>query len=334
MSEAFTATGKFVEKEELTLGDIFCAAKRIRGTVLKTPLRQSPQLSQLCGVSVHLKLEMLQDTGSFKVRGATNKIGVLSDEQKSKGVIAFSTGNHGRAVAYVAGREKVPATVCISQRVPVYRVEAMRALGAEIVQQGESQDDAYRHALRLQRERGLTMIDPFDDPWIICGQGTIGLEILCELPEVDTVVVPLSGGGLIAGIALAVKTAKPDIRVIGVSMAAAPAMHASLRAGRPVEIEEKDSLADALLGGIGLENRYTFEMVQRLVDDVVLVSEEEIAAGMRFALKQEKLVVEGAAAVGIAALIGKKITLSGSHTAVVLSGGNADISELTRIAAG
>jgi threonine dehydratase len=316
-----------------TLGDIFEAAKRIRGVALKTPLRYAYALSELASASIFLKLEMLQETGSFKVRGAMNKINMLSKAEKARGVIAFSTGNHGRAVAYVAQREKIPAVVCVSARVPAYRVEAMRQLGAEVVQHGNSQDAAFEHALQLQKERGLTMIEPFDDPDIISGQGTIGLEILGVLPEVNTVIVPLSGGGLIAGIALAVKTAKPKTRIIGVSMDVAPAMHASVKAGRPIEIEEKDSLADALLGGIGLENKYTFRIVNEWVDEIILVSEQEIADGMRFALEQEKLVVEGAAAVGLSALIGAKCSVAGESVAVVLSGGNEDAALLARITA-
>jgi threonine dehydratase len=313
-----------MQQDLITLSQIYGAAKRIRGIVLKTPLRYSGPLSKYAAGDAYLKLESLQPTGSFKVRGATNKIRVLTDAQKASGVIAFSTGNHGRAVAHVAGLNKVPATICVSRRVPAYRIEAIRELGAEVVQRGASQDEAYRHAMKLKAERGLTMIEPFDDPWVICGQGTIGLEILQDLPEVDTVIVPLSGGGLIGGIALALKTANPAIRVIGVSMAVAPAMYQSLKAGRPVEIEEKDSLADALLGGIGLENKFTFALVRQLVDEVLLVSEEEIAAGMRFAIEQEKLVVEGAAAVGIAALITGKCTAPGRSAVVVLSGCNAD----------
>ncbi|GAB6063419.1 hydroxyectoine utilization dehydratase EutB [Deferrisoma palaeochoriense] len=307
-----------------TLKDVFIARKRVHGIARKTPLIASRELSRLAGRPVMLKLENLQETGSFKVRGAASKLLALSGEERKRGVIAFSTGNHGRAVAFVAQKLGIRATVCLSNRVPEYRVDAMRALGAEVVQHGASQDEAYRKALEVQRDRGLTMVAPFDDPWVIAGQGTIGLEILEGAPEVDTVVIPISGGGLAAGVALVMKRANPAIRVIGVSMEVAPAMYRSLQAGKPVEIEEKDSLADALLGGIALDNRYTFRMVRDLVDDMVLVSEEEIAAGMFHALDRERQVVEGAGAVGIAALLRCKIPDLGRCVVVVVSGGNIE----------
>jgi len=293
----------------------------------------SHQLSRYTGSNVHLKLENMQKTGSFKVRGAANKLLSLSEEERHRGVIAFSTGNHGRAVAYVARQLGINAVICLSKRVPQYRVNAMKQLGAEVVQYGKSQDEAYKHALSLQKKRGLTMINPFDDPFIIAGQGTIGLEILEDLPSVDTVIVPVSGGGLIAGIALAVKSADPTIRVIGVSMDCAPAMYQSLKAGKPVEVEEKDSLADALLGGISLDNQYSFRMVQECVDDLILVSEEEIAEGMFFVFDRHHLVTEGAAVVGISAILSDKLSGSkGNNVVVLLSGGNVDIQLLTGIA--
>lgn len=316
----------------ISFREIYLARKRIRKIVRKTPLIYSSDLSAHTGASVYLKLESLQETGSFKVRGAANKLFSLDEQKKKQGVIAFSTGNHGRAVAYVAQKLGVDAVICLSNRVPSYRVEAMKRLGAEIAQYGISQDEAYEHALQLQKERDLTMINPFDDPLIIAGQGTIGIEILEDLPAVDTVIVPVSGGGLIAGIALAIKSASQAIRVVGVSMDCAPAMFHSIQAGKPIEVEEKDSLADALLGGIGLENEYTFSMVRKFVDDLVLVSEEEIAEGMFFAFDTQRLMVEGAAAVGISALLKRKISGLGKNVVVVLSGGNVDTQLLTKIA--
>jgi threonine dehydratase len=318
---------------DITLKDIFEAQRRIAPIALKTPLTFSEILSEHTGKDIYLKLENLQTTGSFKIRGAANALLSLSPEQKKRGVITFSTGNHGRAVAYVARKLGLKAVICLSNRVPQYRLDAMRKLGAEVVQHGESQDEAYDHALELQKKQRLTMIQAFDDPLIIAGQGTIGLEILEDLPGVDTVVVPLSGGGLIAGIALAMKTADPNIRIVGVSMEVAPAMYHCIQAAKPVEIEEKDSLADALLGGIGLDNQYTFPLVQKLVDDIILVTEDEIAEGLFFTFEQQRLVIEGAAAVGIAMLIGGKDNSIGRHTAVVLSGSNVDTALLSRIAA-
>ena len=313
--------------------DFYLAKKRISSLVRKTPLIKSVALSAKTGSSVYLKLENLQKTGSFKIRGASNKLFSLGGDEKRCGVIAFSTGNHGHAVSYVARQMGVPAVICLSDRVPTYRVDAMKQLGAEVVQRGSSQDEAYAHALQIQKERKLTMIEPFDDPLIISGQGTIGIEILEDAPYIDTVVIPLSGGGLISGIAFALKKVDPGIRVIGVSMDCASAMYHSIQAGTPIEIEEKDSLADALLGGVRMDNQYTFPMVRDLVDDIILVSEEEIADGMFFAFDTQHLVVEGAGAVGISAFLSKKlITDFGETVVVLLSGGNVDVSLLTQIA--
>ncbi len=318
--------------DEITLRDIYQARQRLHGRIARTELVEAPGFCRGAG-DVRLKLENLQKTGSFKVRGALNSLLSLSAQEKERGVIAFSTGNHGRAVAWGARQLGIRATICLSERVPEYRVAAMRALGARVVRHGASQDEAYDHALRLEKAHGLTMIKPFDDSRVIAGQGTIALEILEEFAQVDTVVVPLSGGGLIAGIALVLKAAHPSIRVVGVSMAVAPAMYHCIQAGQPVEIEERDSLADALLGGIGLDNRYTFALVRDLVDDIVLVSEEEIADGMFFALDRHRLVVEGSGAVGLAAALHAKLPNAGKHMAIVVSGGNVDPRLLTRIAA-
>ena len=233
-------------------------------------------------------------------------------DERSRGVITVSTGNHGKAVAYVARKLGVPATICVPEQVLAHKVAAMRGLGADVVTHGLSQDEAEAHAAELSRERGLVWVSAFDDPLIIAGQGTIGLEILEDLPDVDTVVVPLSGGGLISGIALAIKSASAAIRTTGVSMERGPAMVMSLRAGRPVPVVEEPTLADSLMGGIGLENRYTFAMVQRYVDDVVLVSEQEIAAAMAHAVRAEHTVVEGGGAVGIAALSAGKVERLGA----------------------
>lgn len=318
----------------LTLQDIFCARKTIAPLVSKTPLIQSAPLSERADVAVHLKLELLQKTGAFKVRGAANKILSLSSDEQQRGVVTVSTGNHGRAVAYVAGQLDLDAAVCLSERVPNNKVEALRQLNAELVIQGQSQDEAEVQARRIQKERGATLIPPFDDPLIIAGQGTIGLELLADLPEIDTVLVPLSGGGLIAGIALALKSANPNIRVIGISMERAPVMYQSLQAGRPVQLPEESTLADSLQGGVGLENQHTFRMVQQYVDELILLSEAEIAAGMAFAFFEHHLVLEGAGAVGIAALLHNKASNLGQNVAVVLSGGNVDIKSFLNVVQG
>ena len=329
-------------RDNVTLQDIYQARQRIASIVRKTPLIYSAELAELTGAKTYLKLESLQETGSFKIRGATNKILCLTAQEpvvsssnpKARGVITVSTGNHGRAVAYVAQQLGLKAVICLSRAVPSNKVAALERLGAEVVVHGQSYDEATAYATRLQDERSLTWVDPFDDPFIIAGQGTIGLELLEALPTIDTAIVPLSGGGLISGVALALKSAAPQIRVIGVSMTRAPVMYHSLRAGRPIKMEEKETLADALAGGLGANNRHTFQMVQSYVDDTLLVSEGEIAAGMAFALEQHRLVVEGGGAVGIAALLHHKVQLPGQHVAVVVSGSNVDLAALIKIVQG
>jgi threonine dehydratase len=318
--------------EPITPQQIQEAQARIDGMAHATPLIRSEPLSEMSEADVYLKLELLQPVGAFKIRGAANKILNLTPEEKERGVVTVSTGNHGRAVAYVARATGIPATVCLSRLVPQNKVDALRALDAEVIVHGQSQDEAEERANQLVERRGLTMVHPFDDPLVIAGQGTIGLELLQDLPDLDTALVPLSGGGLIAGIALALKSANPDIRVIGVSMERAPVMVRSLAAGKPVQMPDEPTLADSLQGGIGLENQYTFRMVRELVDGVVLVSEAEIAAAMAFALHEHHLVVEGAGAVGIAALQGGKVRVRGEKVALILSGGNVDIAQLLQIA--
>jgi len=303
------------------LDRIIQAQDRIAGRVLRTPLTLSSSLSAQCGAPVHLKLESHQPTGSFKLRGATNAVLSLSDEARRRGLVTASTGNHGRALAHAARAEGVRAVVCMSALVPANKVDAVKALGAEVRIVGRSQDDAQEEVERLVREEGLTSIPPFDHADVIAGQGTVGLEIAEARPETELVLVPLSGGGLAAGVAAAVKGKLPQARVIGISMARGAAMHESLRAGKPVQVEELETLADSLGGGIGLANRYTFAMCRDLLDDVVLLSEEEIAEGIRHAFRVEGEVVEGAGAVGIAALLAKKIPVSGP-TVVVVSGRN------------
>lgn len=316
----------------VTLRDIYRARQRIAAVVTRTPVISSPLLSERVGVSVYLKAESLQKTGSFKIRGAANKMLSLTTEEQARGVITVSSGNHGRAVAFVAHQLGINATICMSTRVPRNKLEAIKHLGAEVVVTGDSYEEAEIHTLALQEERGLTMVDPFDDPLVIAGQGTIGLELLEDLPEVDTVIVPLSGGGLISGVALALKSASPSIRVIGVTMDRAPVMYHSLRAGAPIEMEEEDTIADALVGNIGVNNKYTFRIVQEYVDDTVLVSDEEIAAAMAFALEKHHLVVEGGGAVGVAALLHQRAGGLGQNVVVVVSGSNVSLPLLLNIA--
>lgn len=309
---------------KVTLAEIEAARDRIAGRVLRTPTVPSPSLTALIGVPVHLKLEQRQTTGAFKLRGATNALLQLGDERRRRGVATASTGNHGRAVAHAAKALGVRCVVCMSELVRANKVDAVRALGAEVRIVGRSQDDAQVEVDRLVEVDGLVEVPPFDDPAIIAGQGTIGLEMVEDVPDVATVLVPLSGGGLASGIAAAVKGRKPGTRVIGVSMELGAAMALSLRAGRPVMVEELPTLADSLGGGIGMANRWTFEMVRDLIDEVVLLSEAEIAAGIRHAYAEEREIVEGGAAVGIAALLAGKVRPSGPTIALV-SGRNIDM---------
>ncbi|HZD57478.1 MAG TPA: hydroxyectoine utilization dehydratase EutB [Anaerolineales bacterium] len=316
---------------DITLQDIYRARRRIAPIASKTPLLESPAISSAVGASVFLKPELLQQTGSFKIRGAANKILSLSAAERELGVITASTGNHGRAVAYVAHQLGVQATVCLSEAVPENKVAALRNLGADVVIHGHSQDDSFRKAQELRQKQGLVFVPPFDDGLIIAGQGTIGLELIEDLPDVETVLVPVSGGGLISGIAKALKSASPEIMVIGVSMERSPVMYHSLRAGKPLEMEEKHTLADSLRGGIGLDNRHTFSMLQKYVDGIVLVSEEQIAAAMSLVFYEHHFVLEGAGAVGIAALLSEKAKISGKKVVVLLSGGNVDLPTFLQI---
>lgn len=307
----------------VTLADIKRAAARIFGRVTRTPLVYSGSLSERTGQPVHLKLETRQPIGAFKLRGAMNAILSLDDAARKRGLVTASTGNHGRAVAYAARELGVPATICMSSLVPANKVEAIRAVGAEIRIIGTSQDDAQVEAERLTESRGLTPIPPFDDADVVAGQGTIGLEIVEDLPDFATVLVPLSGGGLAGGVAVAIKALKPQARVIGISMERGAAMHAAIAAGKPVAIREEETLADSLGGGIGLSNHVTFTLCRDLLDDIVLLTEDEIAEGIRHAARQEDMTVEGAGAVGIAAILANKIAVSGP-AALIISGGNID----------
>jgi threonine dehydratase len=315
---------------DLTMRDIYSARARIAPLVRKTPLVTSPELAELTGSEIALKLENLQETGSFKPRGAANKVLSLEPEARQRGVITVSSGNHGRALAYVAQRLGLRAVVCLYEKVPANKRDATRKLGAEVVVKGSTYEEANEEAYRRVEKEGLEMIHPYDDPVVIAGQGTIGLELLEEFPDLDTVVIPLSGGGLLGGIAFALKSADPKIHVVGVMMERGPAMVESLRAGRIVDIVEEPTLADALAGNLP-PNQYTFELVQKTVDEAVLVSEEEIAAAMAFALERHHLVVEGSGAVGIAALMSGKIQHLGKHVAVVISGANVDMPLLLRV---
>jgi len=308
----------------LTLADVYRARRRIEGRALRTPLVESPALSMVARAPVYLKLETIQPTGSFKLRGATNALVRLA-ESGCKRVVTASTGNHGRAVAHAARALGIEAAVCMSSLVPSNKVEAVRALGAQAHIVGKSQDDAQHEAQRLVREEGYAYVPPFDHLDVIAGQGTIGLEIAEDLPDVAHIVVPLSGGGLFAGIAFASKQINRDVRLTGVTMDRGAAMHASLAAGKPVLVDEVESLADSLGGGIGLDNTHTFSLTRELIDEVLLLDENTIRRGIVHAYEHERLVIEGAAAVGIAALLAGKLPAKSGPIVLIITGANIDM---------
>ncbi|QJQ95800.1 MULTISPECIES: hydroxyectoine utilization dehydratase EutB [Halomonadaceae] len=313
----------------VTLAAIFEARKRIAGQVRRTPLVRSQALSARFEGEVFLKLETLQPTGAFKLRGATNMIAALIQrpefDKLVRGVTTASTGNHGRAVAFAAARLGVPATICLSNLVPRNKVAAIEALGATVKLVGRSQDEAFGEVERLVREQGMISIPPFDDALIAAGQGTIGLELLEDEPDLDQVIVALSGGGLLGGIGAALKAIRPQTRITGVSLTQGAAMWESLCTGSPVEVEEVESLGDSLGGGIGLANRCSLALVREMMDDHHQVSERAIACAMVDILEHEKLLVEGAAAVGLAALVEHAIDIRGQKVALILSGNGVSL---------
>ena len=326
-----TFTKQIKEFKKMDIRHVWEARKRISPIINRTPIIHSSILSEKIGRNVYLKLENVHEVGAFKVRGAANKILSLNEEEKKRGVATFSTGNHGMAVAYIAKKLGIDAVVCISNRVPKAKVDSLKRLGAQIEIVGDSQDDAGVRCYELEKEKGLTVIEPFDDPHVIAGQGTIGLELLEDLPHLTDVIVPLSGGGLLSGIGLALKSNDKNIRVTGVSMEKSAVMYESLNAGRPVTLEESETLADSLLGGIGLDNQYTFQMVQQYMDDVLLIPEDEIAHSMAFMMDKHRIIIEGAAATGIAAVLGYKIPPQEGDLAVIITGHNVDLSVLQTI---
>lgn len=318
--------------EPPTLADVMAARQTIAGIADETPILQSSFLSQAAGQPFFLKLESLQPIGAFKLRGAVNAVAHLPESVE--GVTCCSTGNHGRGVAYAAKKAGIEAVICMSNLVPETKREGIRSLGATVRIVGQSQDDAQRESERLAREEGLFEISPFDNPHVIAGQGAIGLEILEAVPDLSCLLVPLSGGGLAAGVGLAAKSTNPKINLIGLSMDRGAAMHASLQAGHPVEVTEYASLADSLGGGIGLSNQLSFPMCRDLLDDVILVTEEEIQHALQVLYFEERLIAEGACVVGIAALLSGKLPPLTGPTATIITGRNVDMTQFTQVVTG
>ena len=313
----------------ISLDRIIEAHKKIAPYVNYTPLIYSNFLSQ--NRTVKLKLESLQITGSFKLRGAMNKLLSLSEEQKTRGVIAVSTGNHGKGVAYASSLLGIKSTIYMSSMVPQYRKEAIESLGAKVEIIGSNSDEADLHAREVSKKENIILIHPFDDEDIIAGQGTVGLEMLKEFPEVDTVIIPTSGGGLIGGIALALKLQKPSVKVIAVSMERGPSMYESLKHGKPVDVEELETLADCLGGSIGLDNKYTFNIAKEIIDDFVLVDEDKIAEGIRLNFLEHRLVTEGAAATSVMVAKDNLSSHLGKNIICLICGGNIESKLFTKI---
>ncbi len=311
----------------LTLDKIYQAAFTLKNVARKTDLLSAPRLN--FDTHVHLKAENLQVTGSFKVRGAYNKIASLTDEQKSAGILACSAGNHAQGVAMSATMMGLRSIVCMPDGAPISKVEATKSLGAEVRLVPGAYDDAYNYARKLQEETGATLIHPFDDELVIAGQGTIGLEILDQLPEVDAVIVPVGGGGLIAGIACAVKSLNPRVKVYGVQARNAPSMARSREMDEIITLDSVATFADGI--AVKTPGDRTFAMVKQYVDDIVTVSEDEIAAAILAMIEQKKLIAEGAGAVSVAAAMFNKLPIQGKKVVCVVSGGNIDVNILSRV---
>jgi threonine dehydratase len=312
----------------LSLQEIRAAAQALEGVAKRTPLHSVPALGQIAGVPVALKCEHLQPIGAFKIRGAYTAISRIPPEARSRGVITYSSGNHGQAVAYAAGQFGIRAVVVMPQRAPAIKVEGVRRLGGEVLIEGNSSQERYEKARRIAAEEGLTMVPPFESLDVIAGQGTCGLEILEDAPDVETILVPVGGGGLIAGIAAAVAAVRPEVEVIGVEPAGAPKLSRAIEAGAPVTLEHTESIADGLLPlSIG---KIPFDILSGVVRTVVQLTEEEIVAGLRFLHREAGLAAEPSGAVTTAALLTRRVRPRGP-TVAVLSGGNVDPLLLQRL---
>jgi len=313
----------------VTLAGIQQARQRIKGDIYLSPAPHSDELSKMTGQQVFLKLDNLQRTGAFKERGALNKILTLSDDEKRRGVIAASAGNHAQAVAYHATARGLQTRIVMPLMTPLVKTASTAAYGAEVVLHGADYDEACDEAVRLSRQDGMTFLHPFDDDAVIEGQGTIGLELLYQISNLEAVVVPIGGGGLIAGIACAIKESNPDIRVIGVQTERLPSMLRAADAGSPVTVAAESTIADGI--AVRRAGERTLPLVQRYVDELVSVDEEEIAKAILILLEREKTLAEGAGAIALAALLQNKTTLRGQRAAVIVGGGNIDVSLLARI---
>ena len=322
------------EPAELAMGlaDVLAARERVRGHVYESPCPRSETLSRMTGHEVYLKLENLQMTGSFKERGALNRIAQLTEEEAARGVIAASAGNHAQGVAYHATRRGVRSVIVMPLATPLVKVTATRGFGAEVILHGANYDEACEEATRLSRLEEMVFLHPFDDAAVMAGQGTIGLEMLEQVPGLEAVIVPIGGGGLIGGIACAMKQSRPGVRVIGVQTARLPSMRDALDAGAPVTVEAATTIADGI--AVRRAGVVTFPVVRQYVDEIVTVEEDEIASAILVLLEREKTLAEGAGAAALAALLQGKTSLShtsGTRVGVLVCGGNIDVTLLARI---
>jgi threonine dehydratase len=313
----------------VTLSDIQAALKRIRESIYLSPCARSEHFSQLTGNSIYLKLDNLQRTGAFKERGALNKLLTMTNEERAQGVIAASAGNHAQGLAYHAGKHGIRALICMPLTTPLIKVSATKSYGADVVLYGANYDEACVEAIRLGLEQHLTFVHPFDDDAVIAGQGTLGLEILQQHPDIEVIVAPIGGGGLIGGIACAVKETNPKVKIFGVQPARLPSMKAAVAEGKPVTLASAATIADGI--AVRRAGDRTLPLVQKYVDDIVTVDEEEIANAVLLLLEREKTLAEGAGAAALAALVNRKVQLTGKKIAVLVCGGNIDVTLLARI---
>lgn len=311
----------------LTLDKVYKASHVLKEVIRTTDLIKAPKINP--EAEVYLKTENLQVTGSFKVRGAYFKISQLTEEERAKGVIACSAGNHAQGVALAAARAGIKSLICLPDGAPISKVEATKSYGAEVCLVEGVYDDAYRKALELRDEKGYTFIHPFDDENVIAGQGTIGLEVLEQLPDVDAVVVPIGGGGLISGVAYTIKSLNPNIKVYGVQAAGAPSMANSIRDGKIERLDKVSTIADGI--AVKEPGVNTFEFCSKYVDEIVTVTEDEISGAILALIEQQKLIAEGAGAVSVAAVMFNKIPVKGKKVVCLVSGGNIDVNILSRV---
>lgn len=305
--------------------EVYAAKERLEGHIKKTPVVYAPNL----GDDIYLKVEVLQDTGSFKLRGAYNKIATLSDEEAERGVVACSAGNHAQGVAKSASERGIRSVICMPYHAPLSKVKATKSYGAEVKLIKDSFDDAAAYAKKLSEEEGYTFIAPFDDEKIIAGQGTVALEILEEVKDIDIIVVPIGGGGLISGVALAAKSINPDIKIIGVQTQISPSMYESVKVGKILTVKGGSTIADGI--AVKTPGKITYELVKKYVDEIVLVTEGEISSAILTLLEENKIITEGAAASTVAALMYKKFSHKGKKVCCILSGGNIDVTRVSKV---